>query len=130
MMAGSCPTTSAGLNRVRVGIVAFGLTTAIIHIVLAVPLTLIGLYLNGLGYIVLVTALFVPRLRGYRRQIRWVLMGYTALTILLWVVLGQPYTTIGYVDKGVEVGLIGLLWLDQRRSAERKSSHGLADPAQ
>ena len=129
MMAGSGPTTGAGLNGVRAGIVALALITASIHIVLAVPLTLIGLYLNGLGYIVLVTALVVPRLRGYRRQIRWLLMGYTALTIALWVILGRPYTTIGYVDKAVELGLIGLLWLDQRRSAERRSNHGLADPA-
>jgi hypothetical protein len=30
-------------------------------------------------------------------------MGYTALTLLLWLILGQPYTTIGYVDKAIEL---------------------------
>ena len=86
------------------------------HVVLAVPLTLIGFYLNGLGYVVLAAALCLPQLARYRRPIRWLLMGYTALTISLWVALGQPYTIIGYVDKAIELALIGLLWVDHRRS--------------
>jgi hypothetical protein len=35
---------------------------------------------------------------------------------VLWIFLGQPYTTIGYVDKAVEMVLIVLLWLDGRQS--------------
>ena len=41
---------------IRVGVVALALATALIHIYLAVPLTLVPFYLNGLGYIALATA--------------------------------------------------------------------------
>jgi hypothetical protein len=114
---------------VRGGIVVLALTTAIIHIVLAIPLSLVGFYLNGLGYIGLSLALLIPRLDAYRRRIRWLFMAYTAVTILLWVMLGQPYTAIGHVDKAVELGLIGLLWLEQRQSTAGGSELRLADPA-
>ncbi|MCC6175278.1 MAG: hypothetical protein IT305_08260 [Chloroflexi bacterium] len=116
MMAESSPLRGAGLDSVRGGIVALALATAIIHIVLAIPLTLVGFYLNGLGYIALVGALTVPLLQRYGRPIRWLFMSHTALTILLWVVLGQPYTTIGYADKAIEVTLVGLLLLDGLKS--------------
>ena len=110
-------TRSAGLSAVRVGIVVLALASTVIHIALAIPETLVAFYLNGLGYITLVTAFSLPQLATYRRQIRWLLMGFTALTIVLWLVLGQPYTTIGYIDKAIELVLLGLLWLDSRRSA-------------
>jgi hypothetical protein len=42
-------------------------------------------------------------------------MGYTALTIILWLLIGRPYTTIGYVDKAIELTLLALLWIDGRR---------------
>jgi len=105
------------MTPLRLGIVGLTLATALIHIVLAVPLTIVPFYLNGLGYIALLTALMLPQLEVYRRPIRWLLMGYTCLTILLWLVFGQPYTAIGYLDKALELALLGLLWLDQRQAA-------------
>jgi hypothetical protein len=100
---------------VRPAIVALAVATALIHILLAIPLTMVGFYLNGLGYIALATALYLPPLARYRRALRWLLMGYTALTIILWLLIGRPYTTIGYVDKAIELALITLLWIDGRR---------------
>jgi hypothetical protein len=128
-MAASGASKTTGLTPLRIGIVALALATAIIHIVLAIPLTLIGFYLNGLGYIGLTAALFLPQLHQYRRHVRWLLMGYTGLTIVLWAVLGQPYTAIGYVDKAIELALVGLLWLDQRRSSRRDDRYRLAGAA-
>ena len=101
---------------VRLGIVALASATALIHIVLAIPLTMVGFYLNGLGSLTLVAALYLPLLARYRRALRWTLFGYTSLTIVLWVILGRPYSTIGYLDKAIELGLLALLWIDQRRS--------------
>ena len=101
---------------VRLGIVALTLATAAIHIVLAIPLAMIGFYLNGVGYVALVTALYLPPLAPYRRPFRWLLMAYTALTIILWALIGRPYATIGYVDKAIELALLVLLWIDHRRS--------------
>jgi hypothetical protein len=109
-------TLPEGLTPVRIGIIVLALATALIHIVLAIPDMLIPFYLNGIGYITLTAALFLLPLRRHRRLIRWVLMGFTALTIVLWVFLGQPYTPIGYVTKAIEVALLVLLWLDARQS--------------
>lgn len=104
------------MMAIRLGIVALTLATAAIHLVLAVPQTLIGFYLNAAGYVALATALYLPPFAHYRRAIRWLLMGYTAVTIVLWALIGRPYTTIGYVDKAIEVALLVLLWIDHRRS--------------
>ena len=42
---------------------------------------------------------------------RWVLVGYTTLTIVLYFVMA-PLTVIGLVDKMIEVALIVLLLAD------------------
>ena len=99
----------------RAGIVLLTLATAVIHLQLAFPDP--GFILNGLGYLALLAALYlpVPRLGHRRNVVRWVLIGYTALTILLWVLLGAR-TPIGYVDKAIEVALIALLLLEAARS--------------
>ena len=104
------------MTAIRLGIVALTLATAAVHIVLAIPLAMIGFYLNGVGYVALVTALYLPSLTPYRRPLRWLLMGYTALTIILWALIGRPYTTIGYIDKVIELALLVLLWIDHRYS--------------
>ena len=112
-------TPAEGLTPIRIGIVVLALATALIHIALAIPegLTLFPFYLNGIGYVTLTAALFFLPLQSHRRLIRWAFMGFTALTIVLWVFLGQPYTTIGYLTKVIEVALLVLLWLDARQSA-------------
>ncbi len=55
----------AGL-RVQVGWFALALATALIHAYLAIPLTIVPFYLNGVGYVVLVVMLYLPRFRGRR----------------------------------------------------------------
>jgi hypothetical protein len=116
-MFGTAKTGGDRLTPLRQAIFTLALATAIIHIFLAMPLTLVAFYLNGLGYAALAAALVLPSLARYQRLIRWVLLGYTAMTILLWVAFGQPYTAIGYIDKAIELALLGLLWLDHRQSA-------------
>ena len=99
----------------RVGIVLLTLATALIHLQLAFPDP--AFILNGLGYLALLAALYipVPQLARYRNIVRWVLIGFTALTILLWILLGAR-TPIGYIDKAIEVALIILLLLEARRA--------------
>ena len=98
---------------VRVGIVVLTLATALIHLQLAFPDP--AFILNGLGYLTLLAALYLPvgRVARYRNLVRWVLVGYTALSILLWIFLGAR-STIGYIDKAIEISLIALLLLDAR----------------
>jgi hypothetical protein len=113
--------TSVGLG-LGVGIFVLTLATAVIHLYLA--LTAIGsmgfnfgvmlFILNGLGYLGLVAVLQLPirQLARFRSAARWVLVAFTALTIVLFFVMAPTYTLIGYVDKAIEVALIALLLVD------------------
>ena len=98
-MTASRASTNAVL---RAGIIALTLATAFIHLQLAFPDP--AFILNGPGYLTLLAALYLPvsRLARYRNAVRWVLVGYTALTIFLWILLGAR-TPIGYIDKAIEV---------------------------
>jgi hypothetical protein len=80
-------------------------------------LTRPGFIIGGLVYLALLAALYLPlaQLERYRNVVRWVLIGFTALSIFLWVLLGDR-TAIGYTAKAIEVALILLLLLDARGS--------------
>lgn len=111
-------TTASSPPVLRLGVIFLTLTTAIIHLYLG-SLGLPLFVLNGLGYLALLATLYlpIPQLNPYRSSIRWVLVGYTALTIVLWLVItGGASTTIGYIDKIVEVLLIILLVAQARTS--------------
>jgi hypothetical protein len=99
----------------RIGIIVLTLATAFIHLQLNFPDPVF--ILNGLGYLALLAALYlpVPQLARYQNALRLALIGYTALTIFLWILLGAR-TPIGYIDKIIEVALISILLLDARRS--------------
>src|SRR5215210_8764406 len=106
---------SAG-DPVRLGIILLTVGTAVIHLYLGLrgfPLFV----LNGLGYLGLLAALIlpIPRISEYRNLVRWVLVGYTGLTIFLWILVGAR-NYIGYADKIIEIALIALLVLEARRS--------------
>jgi hypothetical protein len=58
----------------------------------------------------------IPRISEYRSLVRWVLVGYTALTIFLWILVGAR-NPIGYTDKVIEVCLFALLLIEVRRSS-------------
>ena len=104
----------AQLDPLQVGIILLTLITAVIHLSLVFPSILF--ILNGLGYLALLGALFlpIPQLTGYRALVRWALVGYAALTIVLWILMGSRIP-IAYVAKVDEVILIVLLWLDSRQ---------------
>ena len=105
--------TRAELGPAQIGIIVLTVATAVIHFALVFPSVLF--ILNGLGYLALLEALYlpIPQLTGYRLQVRWALLGFTVLTVVLWVIMGSR-TPIAYIDKLIEVVLIVLLWLDSR----------------
>lgn len=98
------------------------LTTAIVGLTLATAYIHLGLggllfTLNGLGYAGL-AALFVigvvspvEIVRRFSWFPRFALIGYTAMTIAGYLVMG-PYFTLGFIAKGIEVALIAALVLD------------------
>ncbi len=99
----------------QIGIVLFTLGAALIHFSLNFPDP--AFILNGLGYLALVSGLYLPlpQLAHHRDAVRWTLLGYAALTIFLWILFGER-TPVGYTAKTFEVALILLLLVDARRS--------------
>jgi hypothetical protein len=109
---------------IRIGVVLLTLTTATVHLSLLLPDP--AFILNGLGYLALLAALYlpIPRLVPYRRAVRWALIGYAVLTLLLWVAIGER-TPLGYATTAEELALVALLVLEGRRLRVRGDSGGL-----
>ena len=108
------------IGLLQIGIYILTLATGLVHlVVLNILLGKIDplFTLNGLAYLALLAALVlpVPALRANRKLVKYALMGFAAVTILAWIFLGQPYTTLGYVTKLIEIALIVLLFIDTRR---------------
>lgn len=100
------------------GIILFTLATAFLHIVLYPD---IMFTLNGLGYLGLLVAYFLPISFFQQRHnlVWWALVGYTALTIILWVIMGDKNfvagtsSATGYYAKAAEVILLAFLFADK-----------------
>jgi hypothetical protein len=87
-----------------------------ILMLLPIPLPVL-FYLNFIGYIVLVTALYLPLLRRYQRIIRSILIAYTAITIIAWfLITNASPNPLAYFDKPIEVALIILLLIEDRQA--------------
>lgn len=103
------PGTAVGLT---VAIVALTLTTAYIHFSLGSVL----FTLNALGYAALAAAIAAGSLpHPFISRFSWLprvgLAGFTAVTIGAYLVIG-PYFSLGWIAKGVEVGILALLAID------------------
>lgn len=106
------------LTPVRYGIIVCALATAYLHLTLFPD---IMFTLNGLGYIGLLGAYLLPVtfLQQNHKLAWWGMVGYTALTIVLWVVMGDKTfvagtdSATGYYAKAAEVVLMILMWADK-----------------
>jgi len=108
------------LSLKHYGIILSNLATAILHISLWPD---IMFTLNGLGYLGLLGAYFlpIPFFQQRHKLVWWALVGYTLLTILLWVVMGSKEfvagtsSATGYYAKAAEVLLLAFLFADKPR---------------
>ena len=107
-------TRSAADTAIQVGVIVLTLIAAAVHLSLLFPDP--AFILNGLGYLTLLAALYlpIPQLVPYRRVVRVTLMGYATLTILLWVAIGER-SLLGFSTTADEVALVILLLLESRR---------------
>ena len=109
------------LTGIRYGIILCALATAYLHLTLYPD---IMFTLNGLGYLGLLGAYLLPIAFFQQKHnlVWWALVGYTALTIILWVVMGEkdfnasPTAPIGYYAKAAEALLLVFLWADKPKS--------------
>jgi hypothetical protein len=100
------------------GILLGGILAAYFHLVLYPD---IMFTLNGLGYLGLLGAYFlpIPFFQQRHKMVWWALAGYALLTIILWVVMGEKQfaagtsSAIGYYAKASEVFLLACLWADK-----------------
>lgn len=111
------------LNVKHYGIILFTLATAILHIILFPD---IMFTLNGLGYLALLAAYFlpIPFLQQRHNLVWWLLVGYTALTIVLWIIMGEKTfvagtsSATGYYAKAAELLLLAFLFADRPKSQQ------------
>ena len=111
---------SVKLTGLQWGIVGLTVLTAVIHLFLGItsgiPMFLVLFILNGIGYLVLIAALFFLKMFATNRSlIRYALMAFAAVTIVLYFVFNWPdvWMPVGLLDKAVELVLIVLLWMDK-----------------
>ena len=106
------------------GIIVSTLATALLHLSLFSRLGPDPIALNGLGYLALLGAYFlpIPFFQQRHKLVWWVFMGYTVLTFILWVILGDKAFTfdfsnaaIGYYAKAAELFLMVFLFADRPR---------------
>lgn len=100
--------THNGTILLRAAIVGLTLATAAIHASLGGTMFMV----NALGYTAFAIAMVLP---GPFRRIRWLvrygLIGFAAATIAGWLAFGARFD-LAYLDKGIEVALIGLLMVE------------------
>ncbi len=116
---------SSRLSAVQIGIILTTLATALIHFSLLFPDVLF--ILNGLGYLTLLAAYFLPidLVRKNHNLVRWLFIAFVLVTILAWIVMGDkswPAGSLGYLTKLIEVVLIILLLVDRQQDQTTKSS--------
>ena len=96
----------------RVVIVVLTLATAYIHTTLGGMMFMA----NAVGYVVLAVLMVVPIdiVSRYRWVVRAMLLGFTLVTILGWIVMGGRFD-LAYLTKAIEVGLIAALLIEMWR---------------
>ncbi|MGH2427834.1 MAG: hypothetical protein ACRDGV_02935 [Candidatus Limnocylindria bacterium] len=103
-------------------IVGLTLGTAYIHLTLGGTSSFLGILflLNAAGFaglamlMVVAAAVPAPIVHRFSWLPRLALAGFTAMTIAGYLVMG-PYFTLGWITKGIEVGIIALLVIDMVR---------------
>ena len=106
----------------QIGIILSNLATAFLHLSLLPKMGADPIALNGLGYLGLLGAYFMPMqfFQEKHKMAWWGMFGYTVLTIVLWVIMGDKYfvagtsSAIGYYAKTAEVFLLAFLWADRK----------------
>jgi hypothetical protein len=118
------------IGLLQIAIILLAVITALIHLYLSVRGFMLGrggplqimFILNFVGYIVLVTALYLPPLQGIQSITRWILIAFTIVTVIMWYLISGSHPGIeDYVDKSVELVLIILLLVEAFRPRPRKA---------
>ncbi len=110
------PATQSRLGAMQFVILLLVLATGLIHLWKGISDGLLMFIANGIGYLVLAAAAYLPiaALANFRTLAKWALLAFTGVTIIGWVLIGER-SAIGYITKAIEVVLVILLIGDLRR---------------
>jgi CDP-diglyceride synthetase len=124
------------LTGIQIGILVAVIITAVLHLAAAMDKILFPdgpdplFILNGLGYLGLLGAYFlpIPFFQQRHKLVRWALIGFAIVTIIAWLVIwvgqyviiaGEPFfshdSIYGVPAKIDELVLLALLWKDKPR---------------
>ena len=97
-------------------LIAAALVTAGIHLYLGLKYSDVLFLLNSLGFVGLTALYLLPikQLQPYRGLVRWVLIGYSLLTIIMWAIMNGKFDALSIAAKSAEVLIIILLFLDRK----------------
>lgn len=105
---------SVKLSILDILIIITTLITSVIHLSLGGAMFI----LNGVGYLALLAAYLLPNFAQWRGWIRWLFIGYTLLTIILYFVFhadgSWQQDGLGLATKLDEVILVLLLLINRR----------------
>lgn len=119
---------SIKLRLIQIAIAALVVMTAVVHLMVGIDDEFI-LLLNGLGYPVILAAvyfmptqpfkgMFFKPFKSFKGILYWVLIGYTALTVISffvihpWGIADGAIDWLGLVTKAAEVVLVALVLVD------------------
>ncbi|MBM4414236.1 MAG: hypothetical protein FJ040_12430 [Chloroflexi bacterium] len=98
---------------IRIAVALALLTTAGIHVWLALPTQLLMFYVNAAGFATLAILSVYPVSLISRPRVIQLTVIWTSATIIFWLAIGER-TLIAYLDKIVELAVLGLLWLEHK----------------
>jgi len=113
--------TGPMLGGLQSGIIVLALAAAAAHFYEAAvaPEIRVLFTLNGLGWLILLAAHYLPVLTDHQRLTRWALLGYAALNVVayfVWNFIRGEWTPLGWITVTLEAVLVGLLWLEDRQA--------------
>lgn len=110
--------TNTRIGALQIGVIVLTIATALVHLQRGIEFGMPMFIANGIGYLVLVAALYAPIafLMPYRKWVRWALIAFTLVTIIGWVAIGDKAEMVGWITKAIEVALVVLLLLDMRQN--------------
>ncbi|GAP07065.1 MAG TPA: hypothetical protein DEQ80_09545 [Anaerolinea thermolimosa] len=109
---------SYSFRAIHVAIILAAMVTTVIHFFLGLRFGDVLFLLNALGYVGLTGLFLIPLkfLVPFREWIRWILIAYSALTIVLWAIINGTLDAPGITAKSAEFLLIILLWVERKKS--------------
>jgi hypothetical protein len=105
-------------NGLHAVLVAAILVTAGIHLYLGIKFADVLFLLNAIGYVGLTGLFLIPLeiTQRFHEVLRWVLIFFAGLTIILWAIINGTIDAVGVTAKTAEVLIIVLLLVDRNRS--------------